>query len=165
MGTSKERRLSVVEWSKIKAEYLAGGTSYRKLAKKYGVPFSNLKNIAIKEQWTQLREQTKNRTDTKLVENIGRQNAKIDDTYFRIVDKLMKKAEELVDNTPIWQPTNLKDMATTMKYLKECKGVKSEADIREQEARIRNLEKQAESEVKDTTVIVQFEDDISKWNK
>ena len=146
MGTSKERGLSVVEWSKIKAEYLAGGTSYRKLAKKYGVPFSNLKNIAIKEQWTQLREQAKNRTDTKLVENIGRQNAKIDDTYFRCVDKLMRKAEALIDNTEIWQPTNLKDMATTMKYLKECKGVKSDADIREQEARIRNLEKQAKAD-------------------
>ena len=155
----------MVEWSKIKAEYLAGGTSYRKLSKKYGVPFSNLKNIAIKEQWTQLREQAKNRTDTKLVENIGRQNAKIDDTYFRCVDKLMRKAEALIDNTEIWQPTNLKDMATTMKYLKECKGVKSDADIREQEARIRNLEKQAEADTKDTTVIVQFEDDITKWSK
>ena len=136
----------MVEWSKIKAEYLAGGTSYRKLAKKYGVPFSNLKNIAIKEQWTQLREQTKNRTDTKLVENIGRQNAKIDDTYFRCVDKLMRKAEALIDNTEIWQPTNLKDMATTMKYLKECKGVKSEADMREQEARIAKLQKEAQED-------------------
>jgi hypothetical protein len=37
-------------------------------------------------------------------------------------------------------------MATTMKYLKECKGVKSDADMREQEARIRNLERQAEKD-------------------
>jgi hypothetical protein len=44
--------------------------------------------------------------------------------------------------------------------------IKSEADLREQEARIRNLEKQAEvEEAKDTTVIVQFEEDISKWSK
>ena len=132
-----------MDWNEIKAEYIAGGTSYRKLAAKYGVPFSNLKNIAIKEQWTQLREQAKNRTTTKLIENIGKQNAKIDDTYFRLVDKLMQKAEELIDNTPVWQPTNLKEMATTMKYLKECKGVKSEADIREQEARIAKLQRAA----------------------
>jgi flagellar motility protein MotE (MotC chaperone) len=77
----------------------------------------------------------------------------------------MKKAEELIETTPIWQPQMLKDMATTMKYLKECKGVKSEADIREQDARIKKLEKEIEAEAKDTTVIVQFEEDITKWNK
>ena len=158
----------MVEWSKIKAEYIAGGTSYRKLAEKYGVPFSNLKNIAIKEQWTQLREQAKNRTDTKLVDNIGKMNAKIDDTYFRCVDKLMKKAEELIDNATIWQPTMLKDMATAMKCLKECKGVKSEADIREQEARIKKLQKEAMQEDNSTTEIkVTFgsddEEDAKEW--
>jgi hypothetical protein len=58
----------------------------------------------------------------------------------------MKKAEELIESTPVWQPTMLKEMATTMKYLKECKGVKSDADMREQEARIKNLEKQAEKD-------------------
>jgi hypothetical protein len=133
----------VVEWQKIKAEYISGGTSYRKLAAKYGVPFSNLKNVAIKEQWTQLREQAKNRTDTKLVDNIGKQNAKIDDKYYRLVDKLLDKAEVLIDQTNIWQPTTLKELATAMKYLKECKGVKSEADMREQEARIKKLEMEA----------------------
>ena len=155
-----------MDWNKIKAEYIAGGTSYRKLATKYGVPFSNLKNIAIKEQWTQLREQAKNRTDTKLVDNIGRQNAKIDDTYFRCVEKLMKKAEELIDNTPIWQPTNLKDMATTMKYLKECKGVKSEADMREQEARIAKLQKEAqEDDTKETEFKVTLVGDLEEYSK
>ena len=154
-----------MDWNRIKAEYIAGGTSYRKLAKKYGVPFSNLKNIAIKEQWTQLREQAKNRTTTKLVENISKQNAKIDEKYFKLVDQLLDKAEEIIANTPEWQAYSLKEMATALKYLKECKGVKSDADMREQEARIRNLEKQAEEEVKDTTVVVQFEEDISKWSK
>lgn len=143
----------MVEIAKIKAEYIAGGTSYRKLAAKYGIPFSNLKNIAIKEQWTQLREQAKNRTDTKLVDNVGKMNAKIDDKYFRLVDKLFDKAEEVIDNTPIWQPTLLKEMATTMKYLKECKGIKSEADIREQEARIKKLQKEA---VEDDNGITEF---------
>ena len=154
-----------MDWNKIKAEYIAGGTSYRKLAVKYGVPFSNLKNIAIKEQWTQLREQAKNRTDTKLVDNIGKLNAKIDDKYFRLVDMLFDKAEEVIANTPVWNASALKEMSTAMKYLKECKGVKSEADIREQEARIAKLQKEAEDEVKDTTVIVQFEEDITKWSK
>ena len=142
-----------MDWKHIKAEYIAGGTSYRKLARKYDVPFSNLKNVAVKEQWTQLREQAKNKTDSKLVDNIGKQNAKIDDTYFRLVDKLMKKAEETIESTPVWSVNALKEMATAMKYLKECKGVKSEADIREQEARIAKLQKEAQEEDNGTTEI------------
>lgn len=153
-----------MDWNRIKAEYIAGGTSYRKLAKKYGVPFSNLKNIAVKEQWTQLREQAKNKQDSKLVESIGRQNAKIDDKYFRLVDKLLERAEALIDITPDWSVNSLKEMATALKYLKECKGVKSDIDLREQEARIRNLEKQAEAEEKNTSINVVIETKAEEYS-
>ena len=136
----------MVDWKKIKAEYIAGGTSYRELAKKHNVKFSNLKNVAIKEKWTALREQAKNRTDTKLVENIGNQNAKIDDKYFSLVDQVLDEADKVIKQIPVWQVSTIKEMAMALKYLKECKGVKSEADIREQEARIKNLQKQAETD-------------------
>jgi hypothetical protein len=158
----------VVDWTKIKAEYIAGGISYRELAKKHEVSFNTLKDIAVGEGWYKLRQQAHNDTTTKIVKTVSNENAKIDDTYFRCVDKLMKKAEELIDTTPIWQPTNLKDMATTMKYLKECKGVKSEADIREQEARIAKLQKEAQEDDNGATEIkVTFGsddgEDTSKW--
>lgn len=135
-----------MDWKRIKAEYIAGGTSYRKLAEKYKVSFSTLRKVAAKEQWTDLRNKAGAKTDTKLVEDIGKQNAKIDDKYFRLIDMLLDKAEDLIVTTPIWQPTTLKELATAMKYLKECKGVKSEADMREQEARIAKLQKEAEKE-------------------
>ena len=135
-----------VDYSKLKKEYLMGNISYRELAKKHSVSFSTLRKVAAKEQWAQLREQVRTKTDTKTIDIVSDKNAKIDDTYFRCVDKLMRKAEELIETTPIWQPQMLKDLATTMKYLKECKGVKSDADMREQEARIRNLEKQAKAD-------------------
>ena len=153
-----------MDWNRIKAEYIAGGTSYRKLAKKYGVPFSNLKNIAVKEQWTQLREQAKNEQDSKLVESIGKRNAKIDDRYFRLVDKLLERAESLITLTPDWSVTGIKEMATALKYLKECKGVKSDIDLREQEARIRNLEKQAEAEEKNTSINVVIETKAEEYS-
>ena len=132
-----------MDWNRIKAEYIAGGTSYRKLAEKHKVSFSTLRKVAAKEHWADLRNKAGAKADTKMVNDVSTKNAKIDDTYFRCVDKLMKKAEELIENTSIWQPTMLKDMATTMKYLKECKGVKSDADMREQEARIKKLEMEA----------------------
>jgi hypothetical protein len=150
-------------WSKIKAEYISGGTSYRKLAQKYDVSFNTLKDIAIREEWFKLRKQAHNDATTKMVDVVATENAKIDDTYYRIVDKLMSKAEELVDNTKIWQVSNLKEMATAMKYLKECKGVKSDIDLREQEARIDKLRKEVEEEKKDTNINITFGDEVKKY--
>lgn len=156
----------MVDWITIKAEYIAGGTSYRKLVEKYGVSRTTLQRKAKDENWIGLRSQAEAKTETKIVNDISKQNAKIDDTYFRCVDKLMKKAEELIDSTPIWQPQMLKDLATTMKYLKECKGVKSDIDLREQEARIRTLEKQAEKEAGTVNEInVVFNAGPEEWNE
>lgn len=154
-----------MDWKRIKAEYIAGGTSYRKLSEKYGVSFNTLKTHAVEEQWYKLRQQKDKKTTTKVIENLSEKESKIDDTYFRCVDKLMKKAEELIETTPIWQPQMLKDLATTMKYLKECKGVKSEADMREQEARIAKLQKEAQEETKDNEIRIIIGDDAEEYSK
>ena len=147
-----------MDWNKIKAEYVAGGTSYRKLCAKYGVSRTTLQRKAKDENWLGLRSQAEAKTETKIINAISEKNVKIDDKYFSLVDKLFDKANEVIANTPVWTVNSLKEMATAMKYLKECKGVKSEADIREQEARIRNLEKQAEADANASTeVTVRFE--------
>lgn len=145
-----------MDWNKIKAEYIAGGTSYRKLAEKYGVTLAVLRNVAEREEWVRLKAQAQHKTNTKLIDSISDKEAKIDNTYFRLVDKLMRKAEETIENTPVWTVNSLKEMSTALKNLKECKGVKSDIDLREQEARIKNLEKQAQEDSKnaDITVII-----------
>ena len=155
-------------WQKIKAEYIAGGTSYRKLAEKYGVPRTTLERKAKDEKWAELRRQAEGKAEAKIVNAISEKNAKIDDKYFRLVDKLFTKAEEVIDNTPIWQVNSIKEMATALKYLKECKGVKSDADMREQEARIKKLQKEAEGDDNTLTEItVTFgsndSEDGEKW--
>ena len=134
----------MADWNKIKAEYIAGGTSYRKLCEKYGLKLSELRNVAERENWVELKARAQHKINTKLVNAVSNNNAKIDDKYFRLVDKLLDKAEATINAIDEWHPTLLKEMATTMKYLKECKGVKSEADMREQEARIAKLQREAQ---------------------
>lgn len=154
----------MVEWTKIKAEYIAGGISYRKLAEKHGVSFNTLKDIAVREGWNDLKQQAHNRATTKIVNVVSDKNAKIDDKYFRLVDKLFDKAEEVIDNTPVWQSYNIKEMATALKYLKECKGVKSEADMREQEARIAKLQREAQEETQDKDITIVFGSDAEDYS-
>ena len=120
-----------MDWKKIKAEYIAGGISYRKLAVKYGVSFSTLRNIAIREKWTDLREQASNKAVTKLVESIGERNGtytvSVNDVADRLLDKITEMIEQECLNTQsIRQLTSaLKDI----KDIKDIKGIKSDSDV------------------------------------
>lgn len=135
-----------MDWEKIKAEYIAGGTSYRKLAKKYDVSFNSLKDVAIRDKWFELRKQTHNKSTTKMVDTISSdivENAvKINDVADKLLDKIviLLKASEVIDSQVIKQCTS------ALKDIKDIKGVKSDIDIREQEARIDKLRKDIESD-------------------
>lgn len=133
-----------MDWKRIKAEYIAGGTSYRKLAEKYGVSFNTLKTHAVEEQWYKLRQQKDKRTTTKIVESLSDKDAEKAVDIIDVADKLLTKISELMDAIPL-DTQSMKHLTSALKDLKEIKGFKSNADMREQEARIRNLERQAEA--------------------
>ena len=53
-----------VDWNAIRAEYIAGGISQRKLAKKYGIAVDTLLRRANREGWAAHREEVYNETAT-----------------------------------------------------------------------------------------------------
>ena len=154
-----------MDWKRIKAEYIAGGTSYRKLAEKYGVPFGTLRRVAEREDWTQKRAQVAQKIDTKMIESISDDVAEKTVNIISVADKLLGKISELMDNIPL-DTQSMKHLTSALKDLKEIKGYKSDADMREQEARIRNLERQAETEEKENNEIkVVIEGNLEKYSE
>ncbi|MBE7053459.1 MAG: hypothetical protein E7391_04200 [Ruminococcaceae bacterium] len=162
--TTRRKEISV-DWKKIKAEYIAGGISYRKLAERYGVPFSTLKEHARREKWTELREKARHKADTNFANLMGEKqanrNAKIDD----VADKLLDKIIGLLDALEVVDSQSIKQCTSALKDIKDIKGIKSDIDLREQEARINKLRKDAMDEEENTSVTVKFEDEIGKWSK
>lgn len=157
--------IATPDYKKIKAEYIAGGTSYRKLAEKYGVSFSTLRKVAAKEQWTELRNKAGAKADTKLVDVVSDKEASKANKIIDVADKLLGKISEMLEEG-VYNTQSIKNLTSALKDLKEIKGFKSELDLQEQMARIAKLQREAqEDDSKDTTVIVQFEEDIAKWNK
>lgn len=152
-----------MDWKKIKAEYIAGGTSYRKLAAKYGVSFSTLRDIAIREKWTDLREQARNKSVTKLVESIGEQNGTYKVSINEVADKLLEKIIGLLDVSEFVDSQVIKQCTSALKDIKDIKGLKSEIDIREQEARIDKLRKDAMEENMDKTITIVMEGGIEEY--
>lgn len=133
-----------MDWNKLRAEYIAGGISYRKLAEKYGVSFSTLRDIAIREKWTDLKAQAQNKSVTKLVESVAKQNGTYTVSVIDVADKLLNKIETLIDTEKL-TISHIKDLSSSLKNLKEIKGIKSDIDLKEQKARIKKLEKEIEA--------------------
>lgn len=133
------------DWKRIRAEYIAGGTSYRKLAEKYEVPFGTLRRVAEREEWTQKRTQVAQKTDTKMIESISKKNAEKAVDIVDVADKLLGKISELMDTVSL-DTQSMKHLTSALKDLKDIKGYKSAADMREQEARIKKLQRDAEKD-------------------
>ena len=135
-----------MDWNKLKAEYIAGGTSYRKLAEKYGVSFNNLKNVAIKEGWAKLKEQAENKATTKMVNAISNDIAKKSTKINDVADKLLDKISKMLDDFEGLDTQSIKHLTSSLKDIKDIKGIKSDIDLREQEARIDKLRKDVEAD-------------------
>lgn len=157
--------IAAVDYSKLKREYLRGNISYRELAKKYGVPFGTLRKVAAKEQWTQLRAQTRSKADTKIIDAISDKEAEKAVNIISVADKLLDKISNNIDAL-VTDTQSIKHLTSALKDLKDIKDIKSEADKLEQMARIKKLQKEAEDETpEDREVNVIFDDDIEKYSK
>ena len=93
IGKSK----SGVNWSKIRAEYVKGGISQRKLAEKHGVSINTLIKKANVEKWSTQRDETYNKITKKVQQktaNVVADNATI---AAGIKRKLLEKLSRIVD--------------------------------------------------------------------
>ena len=88
------------DWNAIRAEYIGGGISQRKLAKKYGVTEGLLLRRANSEGWTKLRETAYNKTVTLSQQKIATAAANSAAIAERIRQKLLKRLEEEIDRLP-----------------------------------------------------------------
>ena len=134
-------------WKRIKAEYAAGGISLRELSTKYGVSFSTIQKKSMEEKWGNLRKKSRRKAEEKIVESLATKEAQRATNIVDVADKLLGKISEMLDmDVNAYNTQNIKNLTSALKDIKDIKGFKSEADMREQEARIANLRRQAEKD-------------------
>lgn len=134
-----------MDWQAIRAEYVAGGTSYRKLAEKYKISLKTIEYRAKKEEWSkqkrQLQDKIRAKTENDTIKKSVKKSVKINDVADRMLERLWDIAES--DGMSSLSAKDIKEMSVALKNIKDVKGNKSALDIKEQKARIKNLEKQA----------------------
>ena len=152
-----------MDWNKLKAEYIAGGTSYRKLAEKYGVDRNAVQRIAKREKWCELKSQAKAKSDAKMVETIAKDISKNAVKINDVADKLLDKIVLLLDEFEGIDSQSIKQLTSSLKDIKDIKGLKSDIDLREQEARIDKLRKDAKDEQKDMSITVVLDGGLDEY--
>ena len=136
----------MADWQAIKTEYITTDTSYRKLAQKYGIDSAVIGRRAKSEEWVKLRQQHIDKTQTKTLNAISRKQADRAANLIAVSDLLLGKVKSLLetDTELLIDPQSMKHISGVLKDLKEIQMIKSEVDLREQEARIEKLRREAE---------------------
>lgn len=146
-----------MDWKKLRAEYIKGGTSYRKLAEKYDVSFHTLRKQAAKENWKALKDEVATKTVTKIVEIESDQQAERMKRLLTVSDMLLDAVEDAVSKFRakelMLDRTALKSLSGTIKDIKDIQSLKTSLDIEEQKARIAILKKQAEADTNGSTEV------------
>ena len=156
-----------MDWNAIREEYIADETSsYRKLAQKYGVSVDAIYKRSKKENWQEQRKQLKEKTITKSIEKISEQQSANVKKYGNMVTTMTKKLMAAIKAVDPKDTTAVRRLTASLCDLRELLGIKSDADSREQEARIANLRKQADKE-EDTVneIDVVFAAGPEEWNE
>lgn len=156
----------MADWQKIKTEYITMDTSYRKLAQKYGVDQATIARRAKKEDWVSSRQQHADKTQAKILTADTKNKADRAARLMTVADKLLQKVEQAVDQEGPISAGAIKNLSDALKNIRETQMIRSEQDIREQEARIAKLQKEAQKEDNQKEPIrVIIGDDLSAYSK
>lgn len=152
-----------MDWKRIKAEYIAGGVSLRRLSEKYGVSFSTIQKKSMEEKWSILRKKGRRKAEEKIIEAVVSKEVEKATNIADVADRLLDKITEVLGGVTTTQ--DIRHLTSALKDIREIKGVKSEADMREQEARIAKLQREAQEEQRDNEITVTIEGDLEIYSK
>lgn len=156
-----------MDWNILKAEYIAGGTSYRELAEKYEVSESTLRKLGAREKWTELRNKVSTEAEQKLVDTVSDQKSGFATDLCSAAEELLAKIREKIKTDKMTNSQSIKHYSSALKDLRDLMGIKTEDEKREIEARIKRLERDAQKAESDgeTEIEVVFAAGPEEWNE
>lgn len=157
----------MIDWKTIETEYVTTDISHRQLAEKYGICRSTISKKATDDKWSEKRNKHRDKTVSKAVNSISNKQADRAAKLIGVSDLLLDKIKSLVEDNPelLIIPQNMKHISGVLKDIKEIQMIKSEADLREQEARIDKLRKEAMVEKENKEVKVTILGELEEYSE
>ena len=154
----------MIDWKTIETEYVTTDISHRQLAEKYGICRSTISKKATDDKWSEKRNKHRDRTVSKAVNSIGNKQADRAAKLISVSDLLLDKVKSLLEGSEEIVTDVLKDVSVILKNLKDIQMIRSEADLREQEARIDKLRKEAMVEKENNEVKVTMAGELEEYS-
>lgn len=158
----------MADWQAIKAEYITTNTSYRKLAAKYGVTYNVIGEKSREEGWRALRDQHRAETMSNILDADKQARTDLARQLMETTGELLEKVKQVVENVipERTEAQELKQISGTLRDIKELLMIRSELDLREQEARIENLRRQAvQADASGGSLTVELEGGLDEYAK
>ena len=154
-----------MNWQEIKNEYVNTHASYRDLCRKHGVSIALVAKRGKEEGWPYLRKckEENGQAPPPFSQEELRRKRQLQHAADRLVLLLEQKIALLLAEQTDTQ--SFRQLTSCLKDLKDILDVKSEADLRLQEARIENLvRKNVEPSAQENTLHVVFDAGPEEWN-
>lgn len=172
----------MLNWTKIRNEYINGNISYRKLAEKHGISFNTLKDRAVAENWFEKKKEQHKKIETKTqqktAEKIAEKESDLAANIYSAANELLEKlnvaiqqTDLFIEKTKIRVPKKVRDKNTGEEYtawheeenirLKKKSGINI-ASVKQLTSALKDLQTiqlagQGETPQDDTTVSIIFE--------
>ena len=131
-------------WKSIRYEYITTGVSYRELALKYGISLCTLSRRAKREGWPEMRKLNDDKVTLTALEAYNEKAVQTRLSLIESADVLLERINLIFTLNPELDVKEIRGIAAALKDIKDVKN--TDADIREQEAKIKNLERAASEE-------------------
>lgn len=134
------------KWEQIKNTYIVGDMGVRPLSAQFGISYDSLQKRATREKWADLRRQHRKKVAAKISDERAKSEAEQFCSVLAAAKTLSEKLCEVAQavdtaDLAVKDIRSLRSLTAAMKDLADIQGIKSEADAREQEARIKQMER------------------------
>lgn len=180
----------IVDWEKLKIEYVTGHISQRELAAKHGVPYSTVRQRSIREQWVKDKEQHCSDVVADAQKKIGKKQADLLAREYQIATDFVKLIEKSLTDEKNYDEAFISfgDVVKTgridskallnaanalqkfMDIRRVCKGHQTVQEKQQHELALKRLEieeaRANKDEVKDTDYKITLgSEEIERWSK
>ena len=122
------------DWDAIKAEYIAGGVSYKDLSSKYGVSYDLVTKKGREGKWNEAKQRVAKKATSKLVVIAADRQARSLSNIMTAADKLSNRLIDDMD--AIANARDVSDIAKALKYaadtLAQVYGIQTPAQLHRQ---------------------------------
>ena len=147
----------MADWKVIEAEYITTETSYRKLARKYGLNQATIAQKAKAEDWVGKRKQQASATQAKILQADTEQKVDKATKLNNAADDLLEKIVAGISSASVVSATSAKNYSDALKNIKDIHMIRTREDIEEQKARIAKLQKEAEKSESNNGFTITFD--------